>query len=93
MRVVECRTGAVTTSDSTHRGSHIIDPHTGRPATATRAVTVTGPTLLWADVYATAAVVRGSTATRWLEGIDGYEGLLVTTGGLLRTTAGRPGGQ
>lgn len=88
MRVVERRTGAVATSGSTHRGAHIVDPRTGRPATALRSVTVTGPTLLWADVYATAAVARGSSATGWLDGLDGYEALLVTSGGILRTTTG-----
>lgn len=91
MQVVERRSGAVATSGSTHRGSHVVDPHSARPATASRAVTVTGPSLLWADVYATAAVARGSNAMAWLEEIDGYEGLTVTSRGLLRTTTGWPG--
>lgn len=84
---------AVATSGSAHRGHHIIDPHSKRPASASRAVTVAGPTLLWADVYATAAVARGSTAVAWLDGIDDYEGLVVRSGSLLPTTAGWPGRQ
>jgi thiamine biosynthesis lipoprotein len=92
MQVLDIRRGAVATSGSTHRGAHIIDPHTGRPATATRAVTVAGPTLLWADVYATAAVARGATAMPWLDGTEDYEGLAVTSAGLLRTTSGWPAG-
>ncbi len=88
MQVVELRSGAAATSGSTHRGHHIIDPYTHRPATAVRAVTVTGPSLLWADVYATAAAARGTTAPAWLEGIDHHEGVLVSTGGLLRATSG-----
>ena len=85
MAVVERRSGAVATSGTAHRGAHIVDPHTGRPATDVRAVTVTGPELLWADVYATAAVARG--AIDWIKD-PGYEALLVTRAGDLRTTAG-----
>ncbi|MFI7547496.1 FAD:protein FMN transferase [Actinoplanes sp. NPDC049599] len=88
MRVVERRSGAVATSGSAHRGAHIIDPYARRPAAVTRAVTVTGPTLLWADVYATAAAARGPEAVPWLERLDGYEALLVTRSGLLRVSAG-----
>ncbi|MFI6077364.1 FAD:protein FMN transferase [Actinoplanes sp. NPDC051343] len=90
MSVVERRTGAIATSGSTHRGAHIIDPHTGRPAGGTRAVTVTGPRLLWADVYATAAAVRGATALAWIDDLAGYEALIVTSSGMLRTTGGWP---
>lgn len=87
MRVVEVRDGAVATSGSTHRGAHLVDPHRRRPATACRAVTVLGPTLLWADVYATAAAARGTAAVSWL---NGYEALLVSANGLLHTTPGWP---
>src|SRR3954465_7969941 len=90
MRVVERRDGAVATSGSTHRGAHIIDPHTGRAARGGRAVTVTGPTLVWADVYATAAAARGATAPTRLGDLDGYEALIVTSSGVLRTTVGWP---
>jgi thiamine biosynthesis lipoprotein len=90
MRVIEVRAGAVATSGSTHRGRHIIDPRTHRPATTSRAVTVTGRTLLWADVYATAAAARGTAGLAWLNNLDGYEALMVTTSGLLHTTTGWP---
>ena len=90
MRVVERRTGAVATSGSAHRGTHIVDPHTRRPAIRTKAVTVAGPSLMWADVYATAAAARGPDALQWLDGLDGYEALLVARSGLLRATTGWP---
>jgi thiamine biosynthesis lipoprotein len=90
MHVLERRSGAVATSGSIHRGAHIIDPHTHRPATVVRSVTVAGPTLLWADVYATAAAARGTTALTWLNNLDGYEALMVTANGLLHTTTGWP---
>jgi FAD:protein FMN transferase len=79
LRVVERRSGAVATSGSAHRGRHIIDPHSGRPATGRRAVTVTGPSLRWADIYATAAVAQGSGAPSWLPRTDGYQAVVVTT--------------
>ncbi|WP_250009873.1 FAD:protein FMN transferase [Actinoplanes sp. M2I2] len=90
MRVVERRTGAVATSGSTHRGAHIIDPRTRKPTTAVRAVTVIGPTLLWADVYATAAAAQGPAALPWLDHRAGYDALLITRSGLLRTTSRWP---
>ena len=82
--VVERRSGAVATSGSAHRGSHIIDPRTRRPATAVRAVTVVGPQLMWA------AAAQGPSALDRLDDVDGYEALMVTGSGLQRVTAGWP---
>ena len=90
LRVVQRRSGAVATSGSAHRGGHIVDPYTGRPAAAVRAVTVTGPALLWADVYATAAAARGPAALPWLAGRSGYQALMVLDAGV-RATGGWPG--
>lgn len=49
--------GAVATSGTAARGAHLYDPESrelvGRPGS----VTVTGPTLLWADIWATALFV------------------------------------
>lgn len=83
MRVVENRTGAVATSGSAHRGTHIIDPHTRRPAIRTKAVT--GRRSL-PDVGRRVRH-RGPDALQWL---DGYEALLVARSGLLRATTGWP---
>lgn len=90
IRVVARTGGAVATSGSAHRGAHILDPYTRRPATAVRAVTVIGPELMWADVYATAAVARGPAALDWISGLDGYEALLVSAAGVVRATDGWP---
>lgn len=60
------RTGAVATSGTAARGLHIVDPHRGVPATDLLSVTVSGPSLLWADVYATAAFAHGPGAEEWL---------------------------
>jgi thiamine biosynthesis lipoprotein len=51
---------------------------------------VTGPRLLWADVYATAAAARAATALAWIDDLAGYEALIVTSSGMLRTTGGWP---
>jgi thiamine biosynthesis lipoprotein len=87
---VDVTGGAVATSGSAHRGAHIVNPFTGSPATGLRAVTVIGPSLTWADVYATAAVARGPEAVLWLDGLPGYEALLVTPDGGLFATRGWP---
>ncbi|GAA0803449.1 FAD:protein FMN transferase [Spirilliplanes yamanashiensis] len=87
LRVVEVRSGAVATSGDAHRGAHIVDPHTGRPATAVRSVSVRGPSLMWADVHATAAAARGSLA-----GLPpGYSGLLVARDGTVTASPDWPG--
>ena len=88
LRVVSCGGGAVATSGSAQRGTHIINPHTGKPADAVLAVSVTGPELLWADVYATAAVAWGPEALAWLENLPGYEALTVVGSGPPRATMG-----
>lgn len=93
LQVVERYSGAVATSGSAHRGAHIIDPRTGQPAAAVRAVTVAGEQLLWADVYATAAAARGVEALAWLDGLDGYEALLISPSGLRHATGDWPNGR
>ncbi|MFD8481948.1 FAD:protein FMN transferase [Kitasatospora sp. NPDC059673] len=46
---------AVATSGIAERGPHILDPHTGRPATALASLTLLGPRLAHLDALATAA--------------------------------------
>jgi thiamine biosynthesis lipoprotein len=82
LRAFRLSHGAIATSGSAHRGAHITDPRTGQPArTGLLSATVLAPTLLWADVYATAAYVRGDDALRWLGGIPGVRALLVRPDG------------
>ena len=73
--------GAVATSGTAARGLHITDPRTGRPATTLASATVVGPSLLWADVFATAAVALGEDARAFVEGLHGTSGLLVLPDG------------
>lgn len=76
VRVLEVTSGAVATSGTARRGTHIVNPRTGTPVTAAGSVTVSGPSLIWADVYATAAVARGPGAGQWLRHLDGYQAYL-----------------
>ena len=87
--VVAGRDFAVATSGVAERGTHIIDPHTGRPATGLLSVTVVGPHLSLADAYATAAVAMGSRAARdWIGTLDGYCGFAIEADGASWETAG-----
>lgn len=55
--------GAAATSGTAARGAHLYDPAAGEMVGRPGSVTVTGPTLLWADIWATALFV-GTAETR-----------------------------
>jgi thiamine biosynthesis lipoprotein len=77
LRTLSLRTGAVATSGTAARGAHILDPATGEPAGAVQSATVVGPSLLWADVYATAAFVDPARASNWLRSCPEYRAFVV----------------
>jgi thiamine biosynthesis lipoprotein len=79
---------AVATSGTAERGTHVVDPLTGRPATALAAVTVVGPDIADADAYATAALAMGHRALAWVEELPGYEALAIDRAGARSTTSG-----
>ncbi len=84
---------AVATSGSAERGAHVVDPRTGCSAvTDLVSVTVVASRLTWADCWATAAFAMGSReGLRWLESLEGVEGLLITAGDEARCTGGLAG--
>ncbi|HZT14538.1 MAG TPA: FAD:protein FMN transferase [Gaiellaceae bacterium] len=89
--VVELGDGAVATSGAYRRGEHILDPHTGRPPRGLLSVTVTGPELARADVYATAAFAMGAErGPRWTTRLRGYEALSILEDGTTYATPGFP---
>lgn len=77
--------GGVATSGTAVRGAHLYDPLTGDTAAGPLAVTVVGPSLLWADVLATAAFVRGLGVLP-----PTYEALVVRPDGSRTVTQGWP---
>lgn len=74
---VEIVDGAVATSGTSERGAHLWDPRTGEPATHFLSVTVSGPSLTWADAYATTVFVMGEPGLQWLSQFGGYSVLPV----------------
>jgi thiamine biosynthesis lipoprotein len=77
LATVELRNGAVATSGTAARGAHLLDPRDGTAAASIASVSVRGPSLMVADVLATAAFVRGREALDEVARHDGYAGLVV----------------
>jgi len=77
LQVIALSTGAVATSGTAARGAHIVDPTTGAAAIGPLSATVIGPSLLWADVYATAVFVHGPAAAGWLRHLPDYRAIVV----------------
>ena len=73
VRVLLGRDLAVATSGTYEKGRHIYDPHTGEPVDELVSLTVVGPSILEADVQATAAFAMGERAIAHLETVPGYE--------------------
>ncbi len=72
------------------RMHHILDPRTGLPADAVwRTVSVAASNCLVANALATASIVRGVSAPRWLAGL-GVDARLVGRDGTIRTIGGWP---
>jgi thiamine biosynthesis lipoprotein len=73
--VISITDEAVATSGTAERGTHVWRPSDRSPATELASVSIVGPDLGAADVYATAAFAMGMEAPRWiacLSDIDAY---------------------
>jgi thiamine biosynthesis lipoprotein len=71
--VVELHHGGVATSGTAVRGAHLYDPLTQTFVNRAGSVTVVGPSLIWADVWATALFVGpASLPRRFSQVADGY---------------------
>lgn len=80
--------GAVATSAAYERGAHIRDPRNGRTPSSVRSMTVVGPSLTWADAYATTAYVLGLDGLDWVAAQDGYDAYAITWDDTVRWTPG-----
>ncbi len=86
VRSVEIADGAVATSGTSERGNHI---RTAPVASyELLSFTVVGPSLTWADAFATAAFVMGRTGLEWLTQFVGYEAIAIDLDGVVTTTDG-----
>jgi thiamine biosynthesis lipoprotein len=85
---LDVRNRAVATSGTYERGSHIVDPRTGRPPQGLRSMTVVGPSLAFADAYATAAFVMGLDGLAWVADHPGYGAYAISAEGRAVWTAG-----
>jgi len=79
--ILGVRDRAVATSGAYERGEHIVDPHTGRAARGLVSLTVVGPSLTYADAFATAAFAMGPAGIGWVAGQAGYGAYGVTADG------------
>ncbi|MCU1593714.1 MAG: thiamine biosynthesis protein [Frankiales bacterium] len=77
LTVVTGRDLAVATSGTSERGDHIVNPRTGSIRHGLASVTVIGPSVEQADVFATAAMAMGSPALTWLDSLPGHHALVV----------------
>ena len=79
--------GAVATSGTAERGRHLWDA-SGAAADTWASVTVIGPSLTWADAFATTACAMGAGGLDWVGQFDGYQAFAIThQGGLVNTRA------
>ncbi len=87
--VVEARDLAVATSGAYERGDHVVNPHSGHPPDGIASMTVIGPSLTWADTWATAAFAMGIRGVDWVaRELTGYEACAVSSDRHLVMSAG-----
>ena len=66
LRTIDVTDGSVATSGDYEKGAHIVDPHTGLIAIGARSATVIGPDGAICDALATALMVDGVDAQKWI---------------------------
>jgi thiamine biosynthesis lipoprotein len=84
--VIDLADAAVATSGTAERGPHVWDGRNGRAAEALTSLTVVGPSLTWADAFATAGFAMGRRGPEWVARFDDYHALAVTAAGDLLTS-------
>lgn len=89
VKVLYPKGAAVATSGTYIRGEHIYNPHTGKPAdTDVISLTVVGPRVYEADLYATAAFAMGEGGLLFIENKPQYEGYSIDRNGIATMTSG-----
>lgn len=86
---VVLRDEAIATSGAYERGNHVVNPHTHRAPTGIGSMTVVGPSLTWADTWATTAFAMGIRGVDWVaRELDGYEACAISADRHLVMSAG-----
>ena len=83
-------TACIATSGAYERGSHLIDPRSGKPAARVASASVVGPDLGLADALATAVAVAGADGLAFIEPIADYEALVIGHDGRRQSTSHFP---
>lgn len=83
---------ALATSGIGVRGRHVWHGRRGRVDSPYASLTVTGPSLTWADAFATAAYARGADAIEWVEQFRDHHAVAVTHDGEVVTATLRASG-
>lgn len=78
IKVVSLSDKGIATSGNYMRGQHIYNPLTGKSADEIASITVIGPNVYEADRMATAAFAMGEKGILFIEGLEGFEGYMVT---------------
>jgi thiamine biosynthesis lipoprotein len=80
VEVVRIGDGAVATSGLYERGSHIVNPHTGRRQVFYDSATIIGPDAGLADALATAALVTGPASAAWFAALPDWSVYFIKDG-------------
>ena len=89
VKAVRPRGRGMATSGTYVRGQHIYDPHRpGQPIHDVVSLTVIGPDVLAADLYATAAFAMGRDGIGFIENHPDLEGYLIEPDGVATQTSG-----
>jgi FAD:protein FMN transferase len=68
--MVPLRVGGLATSGAAARGAHVVDPRDGLPVDRPGSASVWGPSLMWADIWATALYVDPGLGAETLSRVD-----------------------
>jgi len=86
---VTIRDQSIATSGAYERGPHVVSPHSHRPPDGIASMTVIGPSLTWADTWATTAFAMGVRGVDWVaRELAGYEACAVSSDRHLVMSAG-----
>lgn len=66
VKIFDLSEGCIATSGTYQKGPHIVDPYTGMIAIGALSATIIGPEGALANALATALIVEGDNAVKWL---------------------------